>query len=112
MTIVFAKRSAHAGRDAAQAGLDAVREQREMRVEDDHRRLADALWRVRLAADAARDTPGKIEAHHRLRDAQKALQTSLIMPLRVDLGPHQETRLNVVLDVGSSPQAVLGGALG
>ena len=103
VAIVYAMR-------AAEAGREAVRIERDLRVEDDHRILAERLWPLRQAAGAARDRPRRMEAIEQLRAAQTALETTLTMPLRVDLGENEEVWMSAAVDVASPPQAVLSAA--
>lgn len=95
---------------AANASREAVLEERRLRVEESYRELGRRLWAVRQAARQARDEPSNPMALDRLRDAQTALQTAMVIPLWVDLGPEAPHLMDRTASHTSEPAGVTSAA--
>jgi hypothetical protein len=115
VTIVFAKRSADTGRDAAQAGRDAVRDERAMRIEEDFRRFAEALIMLYQHAGDAQQDPENPKAPARMRQAQIRVVGTLIPRARIDLPDYAAAALDKAVQrsipadqVHASASVVLG----
>jgi hypothetical protein len=91
---------------AANASREAVLEERRLRIEESYRELGRGLWAVRQAARQTRDEPDNQAALDRLRDAQTALQTSMVVPLWVDLGADAPRLMDRALSPDSDPATV------
>jgi hypothetical protein len=91
---------------AAIAGRDAIREQRDLRAEQDYRDFATALWEVLQAADTAKNQPLGSPEMAALRRRQKRLQAAVLMPRWVDLGSTGLQMMDKVGDLNSGPRQV------
>ena len=96
VAIIYAKQAAVAGRDA-------IREERELRIEQDYREFGAALWSVRQAADRASNQPDGSLEMRALRNSQEQLQTAFVMPRWVDLGQNAPQMMDKLLDLTASP---------
>lgn len=92
---------------AAKAGRDAIREARDLHVEQDFRELGAGLWAVRAAAARALDQDPIVRANAPpLRNEQEKLQATFAMPRWADLGPNAPELMDRLLDVSSTPREV------
>jgi hypothetical protein len=83
-----------------------VLEERRLRVEESYRELGRGLWAVRQAARQARDRLDDQAALDHLRDTQTELQTSMVVPLWVDLGTDAPRLMERAVSHDSDPATV------
>jgi hypothetical protein len=98
-------------RQAATAGRDAVRIERDLRVEAAFREFGQALWSVFQYADDARREAGTSDLRP-LRHAQTRLISVLVTPVQIALSDEAYDRLDVVMSRRASAVAVYSAAAG